>query len=75
MDIDTLEIQILPEWCWINLKPKDTVNKIMSTRMDAEFKMDILQHTCGSWHRDESAADTVRSIKEIMRKSQKRYKR
>jgi predicted transcriptional regulator len=44
-------------------------------KMEAEFDTDILEHTCGSWHRDESAADTVRSIKEAMRKSQARYKR
>ena len=44
-------------------------------KMEAEFNMDILEHTCGSWHRDESAADTVRSIKEAMRESQERYKR
>jgi predicted DNA-binding protein len=43
-------------------------------KMEAEFNMDILEQTCGSWHRDESAADTVHSIKEAMRKSQERYK-
>lgn len=35
--------------------------------------MDILKHTCGNWYRDESAADTVRSIKEALRESQERY--
>jgi predicted DNA-binding protein len=44
-------------------------------KMEAEFKMDILEHTCGSWYRDESAADTVHSIKDAMRESQERYKR
>jgi predicted transcriptional regulator len=91
------------------MKLEDTMDKIMSTRMDeaviqrigmlakklrtskkavlenairhyaekmeAEFDMDILENTCGSWCRDESAADMVHSIKEAMRKSQERHKR
>jgi predicted DNA-binding protein len=44
-------------------------------KMEADLDMDILEQTCGSWRRDESAANTVQSIKEAMRKSQERYKR
>ena len=44
-------------------------------KIDAEQDFDILTHTFGSWQRDKSAADTVRTIKGTMRKSQERYKR
>lgn len=40
-----------------------------------EEDLDILKHTFGSWKRDESAAETVKAIKDTMRKSQERYKR
>lgn len=43
-------------------------------KMEAEFKMDILEHTSGCWRRDESAPETVQAIKEAMRNSQERYK-
>lgn len=44
-------------------------------KIEAEQGFDILTHTFGSWERDESAAETVQSIKHAMRKSQERYKR
>jgi hypothetical protein len=44
-------------------------------KVDADQGFDILTHTFGSWQRDESAAETVHTIKETMRKSQERYKR
>lgn len=44
-------------------------------KIEAEQGFDILTHTCGSWQRDESAAETVQTIKQTMRKSQERYKR
>ena len=44
-------------------------------KIEAEQGVDVLTHTFGSWQRDESAAETVRAIKETMRKSQERYKR
>jgi hypothetical protein len=44
-------------------------------KIEAEQGFDILTHTFGSWQRDESAAETVQSIKDTMRKSQERYKR
>jgi hypothetical protein len=44
-------------------------------KIGAEQDLDILSHTFGSWKRDESAAETVKSIKDTMRKSQERYKR
>jgi len=39
----------------------------------AEQDFDVLTHTLGSWQRDESAAETVRAVKDTTRKSQKRY--
>ena len=44
-------------------------------KIEAEQGFDVLTHTFGSWQRDKSAAETVRTIKETMRKSQERYKR
>ena len=44
-------------------------------KIEAEQGFDILTHTFGSWQRDESAAETVQSIKDTMRKSQERYRR
>lgn len=44
-------------------------------KIEAEQGFDVLTHTFGSWQRDESAAETVRTIKKTMRKSQERYKR
>lgn len=44
-------------------------------KIEAEQGLDILSHTFGSWQRDESAAETVKLIKDAMRKSQERHKR
>lgn len=44
-------------------------------KIESEQGFDVLTQTFGSWQRDESAAETVRTIKETMRKSQERYKR
>ena len=44
-------------------------------KMETEQDLDILSHTFGSWQRDESTAETVKLIKDAMRKSQGRYKR
>jgi len=44
-------------------------------KIEAEQGFDVLTHTFGSWQRDKSAAETVRTIKETMRKSQERNKR
>lgn len=44
-------------------------------KLEAEEGFDVLTHTFGSWQRDESADETVRTIKESMRKSQERFKR
>ena len=44
-------------------------------KVEAEQKMDILEYTCGSWRREESAADTVQHIRGKMRKAQERHKR
>ena len=44
-------------------------------KMETELGLDILSHTFGSWQRDESTAETVKLIKDAMRKSQGRYKR
>jgi hypothetical protein len=43
-------------------------------KIETEQDFDVLTHTFGSWRRDESAAETVQTIKEKMRKSQERYK-
>jgi hypothetical protein len=43
-------------------------------KIEAEQGFDVLTHTFGSWQRDETAAETVQSIKETMRKSQERYR-
>jgi hypothetical protein len=44
-------------------------------KIEAEQDFDVLSHSFGSWQRDESAAETVQTIKRTMRKSQERYKR
>ena len=44
-------------------------------KVEAEQSMDILEYTCGSWQREESAADTVQHIRGKMRKAQERHKR
>lgn len=44
-------------------------------RIEEEEGFDLLSHTFGSWQRSESAAETVRAIKDTMRNSQERYRR
>ena len=44
-------------------------------KIEDEQGFDVLSQTFGSWKRHESAAETVHSIKDTMRKSQERYKR
>ena len=44
-------------------------------KIEAEQGFDVLKHTFAAWKRDESADETVRTIKDAMRKSQERYKR
>ena len=44
-------------------------------KIEAEQGFDILTHTFGSWQRDKSAAETVQTIKDTMRKSQERCRR
>ena len=44
-------------------------------KIETEQGFDVLAHTFGSWRRDESSAETVKRIKDTMRKSQERYKR
>jgi len=44
-------------------------------RIEAEQGFDVLTHTFGCWERDRSAAETVSTIKDTMRKSQERYRR
>ena len=43
-------------------------------KIEAEQDFDVLTHTLGSWQRDESAAETVRAVKDTTHKSQKRYR-
>ena len=45
-----------------------------TAKIEAEQGFDVLTHTCGSWQRDSSAAETVHAIKDAMRKSQERYR-
>ena len=44
-------------------------------KIEAEQNFDVLTHTLGSWQREESAAETVQTIKNTMRQSQERYMR
>jgi len=44
-------------------------------KIEAEQGFDVLTQTFGSWQRVESAAETVHTIKDAMRKSQERFKR
>jgi len=44
-------------------------------KIEAEQGFDVFTHTLGSWQRDESATETVHTIKDTLRKSQERYKR
>ena len=44
-------------------------------KVEADQGVDVLTQTFGSWQRDESAPETVTSVKNAMRKSQKRHKR
>jgi len=43
-------------------------------KIEAEQGFDVLTHTFGTWQRDKTAAETVQTIKDSMRKSQERYK-
>ena len=43
--------------------------------IEAGEGFDLLAHTSGCWERDESADETVGNIKDVMRRSQERYKR
>ena len=44
-------------------------------KIETEQGFDVLTDTFGSWQRDKSAAKTLQTIKDTMRKSQERYKR
>ena len=44
-------------------------------KIASEEGFDVLSHTFGGWKREESAAETVSTIKDTMRKSQERYRR
>ena len=44
-------------------------------KIETEQGLDVLTDTFGSWRRDKSAAETLQTIKDTMRKSQERYKR
>jgi predicted DNA-binding protein len=44
-------------------------------KIEAEQGFDMLTYTFGGRNRDKSAAETVSTIKDTMRKSQERYKR
>ena len=44
-------------------------------KIEADQGFDVLTHTFGCWQRNESAAETVQTIKNAMRKSQERHKR
>ena len=44
-------------------------------KIEAEHGFDVLTHTFGTWKREKSAAETVQTIKDTMRKSQERHKR
>lgn len=44
-------------------------------KIEAESGIDIFTHTFGVWQREETASETVKKIKGIMRRSQERYKR
>ena len=49
--------------------------RLYSEKIEAEQGVDILSHTFGSWQRDESSSESVKRIKDAMRKSQERHKR
>ena len=49
--------------------------RLYSKKIEAEQGVNILSHTFGSWQRDESSSETVKRIKDAMRKSQERHKR
>ncbi len=42
-------------------------------KIEAEKGLDVLSHTFGAWQRDESAAETVKQVKDAMRQSQERH--
>ncbi len=44
-------------------------------KIEKDEGFDLLSDTFGSWQRSEPEAETVRAIKDTMRKSQERYKR
>ena len=44
-------------------------------KIEAEQGFDVLTYTFGSWQRDKSAAETMRTIKDTTRRSQERDKR
>ena len=49
--------------------------RLYAEKIETELAFDVLGHTLGAWKRDESAADTVKNIKDTMRRSQERHKR
>jgi len=44
-------------------------------KIEAEQDFDVLTDTFGGWQRDDSAVETVQTIKDTMRKSLERYRR
>ena len=46
-----------------------------AAKIESEQHIDMMEHTLGSWRRDEPAFETVEHIKQEMRRSLERYKR
>ena len=46
-----------------------------AAKIESEQHIDILEHTLGSWRRNEPAVETVENIKQQTRRSLERYKR
>ncbi len=62
----------------MNTTKKAVIEKaimLYSDQIATEQKIDILDHTCGAWNRQEPPGETVKLVRDVFRKSQERHKR
>ena len=79
MSIDTATIQRVGSLAKLLGKSKKTILedaiRYYSEKVESQRTLDVLSHTFWAWQREESVQETIRRIKETMRRAQERYKK
>ncbi len=51
----------------------ETAIEVYATQVDAAQDFDVFEHTCGAWHRQESAREMVVKVRKAFQRSMKRH--